>query len=177
MKPLFLIKLILISSFFTLTNSAYGKSKLQFRTTENIEIYDKSEIPFSDFGKIKEFQGILINKSDGIKNELSKSDIYIFPNEPKIAISENLCQNYRIKMFGKEADSGLTLGDSLKLFTTPNGKVCEFQLHDLGAKAKVPIRYIILGFIHGRMIGLVWQLSSIDEDAKSRLQKFWQNLH
>ena len=171
------MKSIVFTFFFCCLSVASDsiQEKLGLKSIEDIQIYGKNEILFSDVGRAEEFQGILIQLNQP-NHELSKADLYIFSQETKIAMTENLCTTYVKNIFGDSKQTGLVLASKLTLFETSTGKACEFQLNDSDAKAKIPIRYVIAGFVHGRMTALVWQLYKLSDENKLKLQKFWKSL-
>lgn len=152
-----------------------AKSTLDLKSKEEIAIYDKNEILFSDVGKIKEFKAVLVQLNQS-QNELSKSDLYLFSEENKISMSLDLCEKYIIEIFGAPEVSGLQWKNTQRLFETSTGSACDFQAKDVAAKSKIPVRYGIIGFIHGKLIASVWQLNSLGNENQTLLQKFWKTL-
>ncbi len=152
-----------------------AKSTIDIKSKEEIVIYDKNEILFSDVGKIKEFRSVLVQLNQ-TNNELSKSDLYLFSDENKISMTLDLCEKYITKIFGAPEISGLQWKNTQSLFDTSTGKACDFQAKDSAVKSKIPVRYGIIGFIHGKLIASVWQLNSLGAENQTLLQKFWKTL-
>ncbi len=143
-----------------------------FKSKDDIAIYSKNEIAFSDIGKIKDYFGILIQAKES-ERQLAQADIYVFNNEQKISIDQALCGSYTDKIFGSESETGLKVEKKINLFKTPTGQSCEILLKDNDRSAKIPYRYVIAGFVHGRSVALVWQLNSVTDEDKAKLKTFW----
>ncbi|MBC7420547.1 MAG: hypothetical protein H7328_07450 [Bdellovibrio sp.] len=146
------------------------------KSSNEIAFYAKKDLPFSEFGKIDEFEGQLV-RLDEEAVQFSMADLYRFRGEARSKMSEQLCNTYADKIFGPESDRALKMKDSLVLFDTAVGKACAYKLKDTYARAKKPYAYAISGFIHGRLTILVWTLSrSPADDEVAKLRNFWKTL-
>lgn len=142
--------------------------------TAVLKVFSKKDIPFSDFGKVSEYQGV-IAELDEQKNLISQADIYVFLKEDKISVSTDLCKKYAEKMFG--ADEVKTLGfvGNADIFESETGKYCALSLHDSTSKTD-NYKFVILGFIHGRMTSLVWSEKYLNPEIIEIKKKFWKSL-
>lgn len=151
-------------------------SPIDLRSSQGIIFYSKQEMTFSDMGKISEYQGMLVRPNEATQS-LRSADLYKFPKETKIKMTIELCQKYADRIFGRQEKRSLKLNQALKLFNTPVGQACEFQMTDSYTKAQRRYRYVISGFIHGRLIALVWSFPQLpSSEVVNGLQGFWQTI-
>lgn len=151
-------------------------SSIDITSTNEVAFYAKKNFEYSQIGKIKQYQGVLIQLNES-SSDLNAADLYQFPTEDKIKMDSGLCNSYLEKIFGNEADRSLKLTSAVTLFDSPVGKACDFQLTDNYSRARLGYRYTIIGFVHGRMMGLVWNLYEVPkEETKKKLQNFWKTL-
>lgn len=172
------MKILIYFLLLSLSSQAAQKksSKIDIKSTSDMVFFSKEDSALSSIGKIKEFQGTIIHAAE-VNQDLSSSDLYKFPDESAITISPELCSKYADKMFGPADKRVLKLQGSFQLFETPTGKACEFQLKDTYEKARMPYRYTIVGFVHGKLIALMWGLfENPSASDKEKLKNFWKTL-
>ncbi len=151
-------------------------SSIDLTSANEIAFYAKKNFEFSQIGKIPEYQGILIQLNEA-STDLNAADLYQFLAEDKIKMDQNLCVIYLEKIFGQDAPRSLKLKNGIHLFHTPVGNACDFQLTDTYQQAQLAHRYTIIGFVHGRLVALVWSLREPpQEKTKVKLQDFWKTL-
>lgn len=151
-------------------------SSIDLKSSNEIVFYSKKDNPFSDMGKIDEYQGtlVLLNEASAA---LGSADLYKFPKETAIKMTKSLCRLNADKIFGPEPERSLKMNESMVLFDTAVGKACEYKLTDTYAHAKRPHAYVISGFIHGRLVTLVWALiEAPSNEATAKLRQFWKSL-
>ena len=172
------MKIILI--LLLCTESLYSagsnfKNYLNIKSKSSmIEIFRKKDIPFSDFGKVSEYQGV-IAELDEQKNLISQADIYVFSREEKISVSTDLCKKYVEKMFGADEAATLGFNGKVDILESNTGKFCALSLHDSKSKTD-PYKFIILGFINSRMSSLVWSEKNMTPALIEAKKNFWINL-
>ncbi|MBC7740653.1 MAG: hypothetical protein H7061_00550 [Bdellovibrionaceae bacterium] len=151
-------------------------SAIDIKSSEEILFIDKKEAAFSDMGKSTDYAGQLVQLSE-TSAELMNSDLYKFKNESATQVSVRLCEKYLVELFGTEKKRSLQLKTPIQLIDTAVGKACALQLNDAYEHAAIPFRYVIVGLIHGRATGLVWNLYKIpSESTTAKLQSFWKSL-
>lgn len=167
---------LILSSLFSMAESKRKPSSIDITSSQEIVFYAKETEPFSDFGKIQEFKGVLVqlNETD---EQLANAQLYKFPNEEKSMMTQAICNGYADKIFGPEPTRTLRINKSLVLFDTPVGKACEYLLTDTYAHAKRRYAYVITGFIHGKLYSLVWAFYRLPTaEETSKLKTFWKTL-
>ncbi|MBC7467165.1 MAG: hypothetical protein H7256_14340 [Bdellovibrio sp.] len=165
---------------FTVVSSAGNVKRdlasVGIKSKEAVKFYDKGEIAFSDTGKINEYQGVLV-RLDEPNTSYANLDLYLFPNEPKIAMSSDLCQQYLSKLFGAAQERILKVEKTLQIYKSHTGPTCEFILADPQSHSLVPFRYVIAGFLNARLTVLAWQLREpLMAANKEKLRQFWDGL-
>ncbi len=172
-----LLALILILPFQNAI--AFGKRKsshIDLRSKEEMVFYSKKDMLLSEIGKIAEFQGVLVRENQPLY-ELRSADLYQFSNEKKISMSVRLCNFYADKIYGDAKKRSLKLERTPALFQTTVGQACTFMLKDSFADASRPYRLAMVGFVHGRLIALTWNLSDKPTDRiLEDLQSFWKTI-
>lgn len=174
MKKLFFT--ILLFSLFAQGKSQRKPSSIDIKSADEIVFYAKSEMPFSDMGKISEYQGNLVQLNEP-SAQFGEADLYWFATESTTVMTKKLCNRYADQIFGSEKDRSLKINDSIQLFETTVGPACDYKLADTYAHAKRPFAYVITGFIHGRLTALVWALSQApNSEDSAKLRLFWKTL-
>lgn len=165
--------LVLVSTY------AYAKeikinSNLKFYSNEEFVFNSKEEFPLSDMGKIPEYQGVLTLQSENAP-QLAEAELYVFPNETKITLTEPLCKTYSEKIFGDFSKRKVAVKQAAEIFKTPTGSACATTLND--TNAKIRYHYTLTGFIHGQLTTLVWSLKSQPTaEKKQTLKNFYISL-
>lgn len=173
---IFIIGFAFVASATGMSKGAEDLATPEIKSTEEVVFYNKKVNPFSDQGKIAEYQGILIQQNQP-KKDLNQSDVYFFPKEPKIAMTSLLCESYVDKIFGPKDRRVIKLKDGVKLFDSHTGKTCELSLIDPDQHALIPVKHAMMGFLHGRLTTLVWQLDQVPSaETTEKLHKFWETL-
>lgn len=150
-----------------------GTSPIQSK--ENIQYISKSENKLLDTFKTDLFIGV-IGRPDERNPDLAMVDLYSFKEPKKLSMDEQLCKKFLGQVFGDLKKITLKV-TQLKIYTSPMGKTCEAQIEDPNHATKIPERRAIVGFIHTKPYGIVFQLSrksdvSVQEDTR----KFWESL-
>ncbi|OFZ29030.1 MAG: hypothetical protein A2622_13130 [Bdellovibrionales bacterium RIFCSPHIGHO2_01_FULL_40_29] len=176
-KQFYIILATLLISVLSVAQSGKRKpSSIDIKSSHEIIFYAKSELGFSDMGKIVEYQGSLVQINEPNSN-LNEADLYKFPKESRTLITTKICSEYVEKIFGKAEDRSLKVDKTVQLFQTPVGKACDFQMTDSYHHAKLPYRYAVIGFVHGRLIALVWSFDQkITTENVEQLKTFWKSL-
>ncbi len=173
---LYILMVVLISASIALGSVKRRPSSIDLTSIEEIIFTSKKDLPYSDMGKSEEYVGSIMQLSE-TSEQLMSSDLYKFPKENSTRMTAKLCSQYVSKIFGPEKKRSLRLKSPVSLFDTSVGKACEFQLNDQYESSKIPFRYVLVGFIHGRLKALVWNLNSEpDTQSKIKLQLFWKTL-
>ncbi len=172
-----LLILILILPFQSALGFGKRKpSQINLRSKEEIVFYSKKDIPLSEIGKIDEFQGVLVRESQPLY-DLRSADLYKFPIEKKISMSLELCSSYADKIYGDEKKRSLKTVVAPALFQTSVGPACALILRDSFEDASRPYRFAIVGFVHGRLIALTWNLSDKPTtEMLEDLHNFWKTI-
>lgn len=158
---------------YSLESTSKNFLNLQSKSAK-IEIYSKKDIPFSDFGKVSEYQGV-IAELDEQRNLISQADIYVFLREAKISVSAELCKTYVEKLFGTDEAKELGFVGKVDILESNTGKFCATSLHDSKSKTDNH-KFVVLGFIHGRMTSLVWSEKYMTPELIEMKKSFWKNL-
>ncbi len=164
-------------SFHLVFASAKRKpAQTDLRAKEEFIFYSKKDMSLSEIGKIDEYQGVLI-LSNQAHYEFRATDLYVFSNEDKISMSLELCRRSTDKIYGEDNKRSLKLVDEPLLFQTSVGQACLLRLKDTFKQAHRPFRFVMMGFVHGRLTALTWNLSKDASPAATiQLQNFWKSL-
>lgn len=174
-----IFSILIIGLFSSFTYAAGAKRTLAsvgIKSKDDVVFYDKTDVAFSDMGKIDEFQGILVQQNQ-TKTDLAQADLYLFDKEDKIAVTNEICQKYVTKIFGPANKRKLQAGKSLQIFKSHTGHSCDFTLKDPQAHASIPNQYGLVGFLNGHLITLIWQLDQpVTDEVRQNFRKFWDKL-
>lgn len=173
----FIVFLVLFfSSMAYSANMKRTLASIGIKSSEEIIFRDKKDILFSETGKIDQYQGVLIQLSQP-KSQFAQSDLYLFENESEIKMTASMCDKYISKIFGSKEKRVLKISEKLQIFKSHTGDTCDMALSDPESHALINSQYVLFGFLHGRLVGLVWQLDQpLTPADKNKFRKFWDTL-
>lgn len=168
--------ILLLSLIMTaLTISAKARTAPPVTSKEDVEYIAKQDKKMLDLGKVDQFTGIFVRNAEPQK-DLRQVDVYIFPEEKETKINPVVCEQLLGKIFGPLKESSLKY-QGTELYQGRTGKTCLARLDDPDKSAKFPQRYVLLGVINMKIVGLVFKLSGpAKADAQENMKSFWQSL-
>lgn len=145
------------------------------QSKEEIRFTSKKEQLFLDFGKAEAFAGVM-NRLYEKNKDLQDVDLYIFKENSKIGMDEELCKKLLEKIYGPLEKTHLQI-KKIELFVSHTGKTCEAQMQDNDRRATFQEFRTFIGFIKAKPYGIVFRLPKKPSEATVQdMKSFWESL-
>lgn len=168
--------ILLFSLIMTeLTTSAKVRTTPPVTSKGDVEYIAKQDQKMLDLGKVDQFMGIFVRNAEPQK-DLRQVDVYVFPEAKETKISPAVCEQLLGKIFGPLKESSLKYHGT-ELYQGRTGKTCLARLDDPDRSGKFPQRYVLLGVINLKIVGLVFKLAGpANAETQENMKSFWQSL-
>jgi hypothetical protein len=155
---------------------AIAFAEVPFKSKEEINFVDKKTDQRLAFAEVDSFQGILKRLSQ-TDRDLKTANVYAFAGISEIKMTKPVCEKLLAKIFGPLDKITLKV-KNVEIFKTDIGDSCQAQVvDDYDSKALIPEQLAVLGFIHGKPMGLVFSFhKKSDAAAQDNIRAFWQGL-
>jgi hypothetical protein len=165
-----LIVVLSVGCAFKVSAEIKGKAvPAPFTSKEVIGYLSKTQQPFLDFAKSKDFIGLVQRE----QKPTEQIDIYSFNNVSAKKIDQTVCLQLAARVFGPLNKISLKPGAPSVEKTLRSGNICEVTLTDDDSKALFPQRQFYARMITDKAYGFVFKskarapAASVKEDAKA----------